>query len=183
MHDRNAQVHALLKPIVVGLGYEFWGMQLVQSRGHSVLRIFIELSQRYINADDCVKVSKAISVVLDETDPISENYDLEVSSPGLDCPLFSVDQFARFVGEEVRIETHLPKDGRKRWRARIVRVDADDIDFVFDKSSLRLRMAEIAKAEIIPDYSKPAPVRGTGDSLDLDQAGADAPAAPSRSSQ
>ncbi len=162
MHDRNTQLETMLTPIIIGLGYEFWGMQFVQSRGHSTLRIFIELSERYITPDDCAKVSRAISVKLDEADPISENYDLEVSSPGMDCPLFTLDQFARFVGEEVRVETHLPKDGRKRWRAKIAAINGDTIDLHFEKTTVQLKIAEIHKAEIIPDYSKPAPLRGNG---------------------
>jgi ribosome maturation factor RimP len=175
MHDRNTQLETTLRPIVADLGYEFWGMQFVQSRGHSTLRIFIELTERYITPDDCAKVSKAISVMLDETDPISENYDLEVSSPGMDCPLFTTDQFSRFIGEEVRVETHLPKDGRKRWRARIASVSNDVIELHFDKSTVQLKIAEIHKAEIIPDYSKPAPLRGDGNApFHPDDAQADA---------
>jgi ribosome maturation factor RimP len=157
--DRQSQLENALRPIVESMGYEFWSLEIVQSRGHSVLRIFIELEDRHINVDDCASVSRAVSTTLDEVDLISEDYHLEVSSPGLDRPLVSASHFARALNEELKVETHLPHDGRKRYRAVLTAVEGDVITLSFEKKSICLRVAEIAKAQVIPDFSKPRVAR------------------------
>lgn len=134
-------------------------MELVQSRGHSLLRVYIELEDRHIVVDDCASVSRRLSDKLDEIDLISEDYHLEVSSPGLDRPLVSASHFARAIGEEVRLETHLPIDGRKRYRCVLTQVDGEQLEFSFEKKSLSIRVADVAKASVIPDYSKPRVLR------------------------
>ena len=159
MSDRQSKLNQELRPIVESLGYEFWALELVQSRGHSLLRIYIELEDRHINVDDCARVSRALSERLDSIDLISEDYHLEVSSPGLDRPLFTASHFARALGEEVNVQTHLPIDGRKRYRARIQSVEDDVITLSFEKKTLTIRVDNIAKAQVIPDFSKPRVAR------------------------
>lgn len=159
MSDRQSKLNQELRPIVESLGYEFWALELVQSRGHSLLRIYIELEDRHINVDDCARVSRALSERLDAIDLISEDYHLEVSSPGLDRPLFTTSHFERAVGEEVNLQTHLPIDGRKRYRARIQAVEHDVVTLSFEKKTLAVRVENIAKAQVIPDFSKPRVAR------------------------
>ena len=162
--DRKSQLENALRPIAEGLGYEFWSLELVQSRGISVLRLYIELAERHIRVEDCAKVSRALSEKLDEIDLISEDYTLEVSSPGLERPLVTASHFARAIGEEVKVETFLPHDGRKRYRAFLTAVTGDEITLEFEKKSVQLRVAEISKAQVIPDFTKPHVPR-PGDSL------------------
>jgi ribosome maturation factor RimP len=168
--DRQTQLLHTLRPIVEALGYEFWSMELVQSRGHSILRIYIELADRHIVVSDCARVSRALSDKLDEIDLISEDYNLEVSSPGMERPLVSASHFARAVGEEVKVETHLPRDGRKRYRAFLTAVDGDNVTLTFENKTVSLRVDEIAKAHVIPDFKKPHVPRPNdpkpGESLD-----------------
>ncbi len=159
IEDRHTQLEKALRPVVEAMQFEFWGMELVQSRGHSTLRVYIELELRHITVDDCAAVSRRVSDVLDEIDVISEDYHLEVSSPGLDCPLFYASQYQRMLGCELQLSTHLPIDGRKRYRAFLIAASSDQIEISFEKKTLNLRYADIAKAHVIPDYSKPAPVR------------------------
>ena len=167
--DRKTQLENALRPVAEALGYEFWSMELVQSRGASILRIYIELTERHIRVEDCAKVSRAISDKLDEIDLISEDYTLEVSSPGLERPLVTASHFARALGEEVKVETFLPRDGRKRYRAFLTAVSGDEITLEFEKKTVQLRVAEIAKAHVIPDFTKPHVPR-PGDAL-LDAGG------------
>jgi ribosome maturation factor RimP len=141
------------------MGYEFWSLELVQSHGHSLLRIYIELEDRHINVQDCASVSRRLSEKLDEIDLIAEDYHLEVSSPGLDRPLVSASHFARAIGEEVRLETHLPIDGRKRYRCVLTQVDGEQLHFSFEKKAIQIRVGDVAKAQVIPDYSKPRVAR------------------------
>lgn len=162
--DRKTQLENALRPIAEGLGYEFWSLELVQSRGISVLRVYIELEERHIRVEDCAKVSRALSEKLDEIDLISEDYTLEVSSPGLERPLVTASHFARAIGEEVKVETFLPRDGRKRYRAFLTAVSGDEITLEFEKKTVQLRVEEISKAQVIPDFTKPHVPR-PGDSL------------------
>ena len=89
---------------------------------------------------------------------------MEVSSPGLERPLVTASHFARALGEEVKVETHLPRDGRKRYRAFLTAVSGDEITLEFEKKQVQLRVAEISKAHVIPDFSKPHVPR-PGDAL------------------
>ena len=162
--DRKTQLENALRPIAEGLGYEFWSLELVQSRGISVLRVYIELEERHIRVEDCAKVSRALSEKLDEIDLISEDYTLEVSSPGLERPLVTASHFARAIGEEVKVETFLPRDGRKRYRAFLTAVSGDEITLEFETKTVQLRVEEISKAQVIPDFTKPHVPR-PGDSL------------------
>jgi ribosome maturation factor RimP len=141
------------------MGYDFWSLELVQSRGHSLLRIYIELEDRHITVDDCASVSRRLSDKLDEIDLIAEDYHLEVSSPGMDRPLVVASHFARAIGEEVRLETHLPIDGRKRYRCVLTHADGEQLQFSFENKTLSVRVSDVAKAVVIPDYSKPRVLR------------------------
>jgi ribosome maturation factor RimP len=156
MTDLHQQLEALCSPAVVECELELWGLELVRSGGHSLLRVYIERPDMRVTVADCARASKAISAVLDEKDPITENYDLEVSSPGLDRPLYVLSHYARFIGEDVKIETHLPTAGRKRYRGTIVAVN-DKIELKVDQQSLFFSIQDVAKARIVPDYTKPSP--------------------------
>ena len=156
MTDLHQQLEALCSPAVAECELELWGLELVRSGGHSLMRVYVERPDMRVTVADCARASKAISAVLDEKDPISENYDLEVSSPGLDRPLYVLSHYARFIGEDVKIETHLPIAGRKRYRGTIIAV-SDKIELKVDQQSLFFSIQDVAKARIVPDYTKPSP--------------------------
>ena len=96
----------LIQPAVEGLGYEFVGAELVGQGKESILRVYIDTDAGVL-VGDCTKVSHQISGVLDVEDPISGQYNLEVSSPGIERPLFTLEHFERFKGKVVKLELHL----------------------------------------------------------------------------
>ena len=106
MSKRAEQLKELLAPVVEDLGYTLWGVQYLQGRG-AVLRLFIDHDDG-INVDDCALVSHEVSGVLDVEDPIPGDYNLEVSSPGLDRPLFELSHFERYQGESVQLTLLAP---------------------------------------------------------------------------
>jgi ribosome maturation factor RimP len=112
------------------LGYEFVGMEIVVEQGRPTLRIYID-SLGGINVKDCELVSRRISAILDEEDdggPFAGRYFLEVSSPGVERPLFSVDDYRRFVNKKVRLKTRRPVEGRRSFVGLLVGVtDCDEI--------------------------------------------------------
>jgi ribosome maturation factor RimP len=99
--------------------------------------------------DDCERVSRAISALFDVHDPIPGEYDLEVSSPGVDRPLVRLDDFSRYVGHEAKLETTRMIDGRKRYRGEIVGVDGDGVVIALDAGEVRLAFADLMEARLV----------------------------------
>ena len=114
----------------------------------STLRIFIESADGII-IDDCEKVSRQVSAVLDVEDPIAGEYTLEVSSPGLDRPLFSIEQFENYSGSEVAIRLNNPQNGRRKFKGLITEVSGDTVCLDVDGEEFQLPLAEIEKANIV----------------------------------
>ncbi len=150
----KAGLQALLQPVVEDLGYEFVGMEFNPSASHGLLRIYIDRPGTGVVVDDCARVSREVSAVLDVEDPIPGQYTLEVSSPGLDRPLFTPEQFARFAGHKVKVSVLPPVDGRRKFTGVIVGVDGADIHLEVDGEPLVLSHASIQKARIQPEFDE-----------------------------
>ncbi len=148
----NEQLNELLAPLVADLGLEFVGIEFSPSRGSSLLRVYIDVSDRPVTIEDCERVSREISALMDVNDPIEGRYTLEVSSPGIDRPLFTPEQFARFVGSEARVHAALPIDGRSRFHGVIRAVDAEGVHIDQDGRDVLIAHANITKARLVPDY-------------------------------
>lgn len=145
----------LLQPLVEELGYEFVGLEYSSNPKNSVLRVYID-QEDGVNLDDCSRVSHEAAALLDVEDPISGHYKLEISSPGLDRPLFTPEHYARFAGSEARLTLYAPEAGRRKFRGRIldaaegrVRLSVEDEEMVFEFSN-------IAKANLVPDFGSSA---------------------------
>ena len=115
MSSKLEQLQALLAPVVEALGYECWGLEFLSQGRHSLLRVYIDKADGIL-IEDCETVSRQVSGVLDVEDPISGEYTLEVSSPGMDRPLFTLEQFARYVGEQVKIKLRVPFERRRNFQ-------------------------------------------------------------------
>lgn len=148
---KDQQLNAMLAPTVVALGYEFWGLEYFTHGSQSVLRVFIDKADG-INVDDCALVSRQLSAVLDVEDPIAGEYTLEVSSPGMDRPLFTLEQFARYIGEQVRVRLRMPFEGRRNFSGRLVGVEDEDIVVAVDEHEYLLPADMIDKAHIVPRF-------------------------------
>ena len=112
-------LHDLIAPIVATMGFELVRLRFTGS-AHKTLQIMAERPDGTMNVDDCAELSRAISEMLDREDPIAEDYDLEVSSPGIDRPLTRPKDFARFAGHKAKIELVSPDaKGRRRYQVDI----------------------------------------------------------------
>ncbi len=157
MSEKASQIANLLAPTVQALGLELLGVEYLAAPGSATLRVYIDVTEaeraaRAVDIDDCEAVSREVSAQLDVEDPISGNYTLEVSSPGLERPLFKPEQFARFIGEEVKAVLKVPQDGRRRLTGRIVSVDGGRILFDADGVDLEVSHDNIDKARLVPDW-------------------------------
>ncbi|MGA9342009.1 MAG: ribosome maturation factor RimP [Rhodanobacteraceae bacterium] len=146
-------IHTLLVPTIADLGLELLGVEFNPSRGASLLRVYIDAPDADVTIDDCERVSREISALLDINDPVAGRYTLEVSSPGLDRPLFTPTHFARQLGAEVKLELASPVAGRRRFRGAIRSVDGDTITIEQDGEAVELAHANIAHARLAPDYA------------------------------
>lgn len=144
------QLQDLLEPIIEGLGYELVRIMTIGQK-NPTLQIMIDRKDGTdINVDDCASVSRAISEVMDEKDPIEDQYSLEVSSPGLDRPLTKLEHFKKFLGYETKIETGAEVMGRKRFKGKTVQVDEkENISLEMEGQVYVIPFAEINKAKIV----------------------------------
>jgi ribosome maturation factor RimP len=143
------QLGKLLGPVVAGLGYELWEIEYAPRAGGGLLRLYID-SPDGISLDDCEKVSRAVSAVLDESDPIPNEYTLEVSSPGMDRVLRTQAHFARFAGERVKVEMIQLINGRKRFQGRLQKVGESEITLETDGGQVSLPIDDIHRARLVP---------------------------------
>lgn len=142
----------MLQPVVEGLGYEFWGLEYRTQGRHTVLRIFIDDAEKGISVDDCEKVSRQISGVLDVEDPIQVEYTLEVSSPGMDRPLFQLAQYEAFAGHRVEIRLRMPFEGRRKFQGLLKGIEEADVVVVVDDHEYLLPFDSIERAHIVPVF-------------------------------
>ena len=157
MHDgvqvssKLEQLQALLAPVVEGLGYQCWGVEFIAQGKHSVLRVYID-KEGGVLVDDCAIVSRQVSGVLDVEDPITSEYTLEVSSPGMERPLFTLEQYASHAGEQVKIKLRSPFEGRRNFQGLLRGVEEQDVIVQVDDQEFLLPIDSIEKANIIPSF-------------------------------
>jgi ribosome maturation factor RimP len=152
MQHADPKLAELVRDTVEPMGYECVGVDYATGAGGSgVLRVYIDHADG-IGLDDCEAVSHQLSGALDVADPIAGQYDLEVSSPGLDRPLFELAHFRRFVGSQAQVRLLDKLDGRRRFTGRIVGVDGDDVLLDVDGARTALPFARIESARLVPEF-------------------------------
>ncbi len=141
----------MLEPVIANLGYETVRIMTI-GQVNPTLQVMIDIpdGSREINVDDCAKVSRALSAVLDEKDPIKDKYSLEVSSPGLDRPLTKPEHLVRFKGYTAKVETINEVDKRKRIKGVILGLDENNnVHIDMDGKEFVVAFDNIAKAKIV----------------------------------
>lgn len=151
---QEAMIAGILEPEINSLGFRLVRIRLTQINGLT-LQIMAERPDGTMSVTDCELVSKAISPILDIEDPITSEYNLEISSPGIDRPLVRVSDFANWAGHVAKLETHQLINGRKRYKGTILNVEADAVTFRREVSSpdedenFTLNVADISEAKLI----------------------------------
>ena len=147
------KLNELLQPLVEDLGYEFIGLEYNSNPKHALLRVYID-HENGVAIEDCETVSRETAALLDVKDPIRNHYNLEVSSPGLDRPLFTPAHYLQFAGYAAQINLFAPQDGRRKFSGPILGADENSVRMEQDGSEVTLEFANISKAKLIPDYEK-----------------------------
>lgn len=147
------RLEELIESAVTALGIDFVGCELVQSGRSTVLRVYVD----EINGIDIAaieKVSRQVSAVLDVEEPLSGHYTLEVSSPGLDRPLFKLEDYERFIGRDLKIRLRIRSEGgRRNFTGKLLRVDGHQITLGMETGEpLAINYDEIEKANLVPEF-------------------------------
>ena len=138
---------ALIEPVVAREGFELVELEYAPGRAHALVRLFID-AQAGVTLDDCARVSREVSALLDVEDPIATAYRLEVSSPGFDRVLRTQAHFGRFVGARVFVELKEPRAGRRRYTGTLLEVAETGIALEVDRERVAVAFSEIGKARL-----------------------------------
>lgn len=164
---KKQKLEAMIRPVVEGLGYECWGVEYLSQGKHSILRVYIESlaanakdesseesneRESGIELADCEKVSRQLSGVLDVEDPISGDYTLEVSSPGMDRPLYELAHYERFKGHHAALKLRMPFEGRRKFNGILNGVEGNDVVLLVEDEEFLLPVEGIEKANIVPQF-------------------------------
>ncbi|MEI8054381.1 MAG: ribosome maturation factor RimP [bacterium] len=149
----NKKIEELIAPIIKAMGYEFWGIELHQGGKYTLLRVYIDMSLGSVNIDDCSRVSNQIGALFDVENPISGGYNLEVSSPGLDRPLFLVEHYERYIGSLICVRLQQPKNGQRKFTGKIHAVFDDRLELAVDNEVdneiVTFELVNINKANLV----------------------------------
>ena len=147
------KVFSIINPIVIDMGYELLGIEHVASGKHTVLRLYIDC-EKGIRVDDCEIVSRQVSSIMDVEDPINGQYNLEVSSPGIERPLFVIAHYQRFLGHDVCLRTYRPIYGRRNFTGCIGSVGevTNTIELVTEIGPVTLDVDLIEKANLVAHF-------------------------------
>ena len=142
----------LFEPVVESMGYELVGVEFLGADGHGTLRVYIDRDSG-VGLDDCAAISHQISGILDVEEPIKQAFDLEISSPGIDRPLFKLADFERFTGKTARIKLAVGLLGRKNFKGKLQGVaDSKLVTIEVDGEVFDLPYSDIAKANLVGDF-------------------------------
>ena len=147
--EQNLQ--EMLQGAVEDLGCELWGIECQRAGRFMTVRLFID-KEGGVTVDDCADVSRQVSAILDVEDPIADKYNLEVSSPGLDRPLFTLPQFERYIGQDIAVHLRIPVMERRKWQGKVERIENDMVILIVDGQEQVLVFGNIQKANVVAKF-------------------------------
>ncbi len=152
MRSAPEKLTTLVRGVVEPMGYELVGVEYLGGQeGGSLLRVYID-QEEGITLDDCTAVSRQLSAVLDVEDPVKEHYSLEISSPGLDRPLFHEEHFRKYAGSRIRLKMALKIDGRRRFEGILKGLQDQEIVLEVDGEQFLLPLDQVETARLVPEF-------------------------------
>ncbi len=148
--SKEKKIAELIAPSLESMGYELVRVMFVGPHGKRSLQIMADKADGdIVDVEDCTKISKTVSALLDVEDIIKEKYTLEVSSPGIDRPLTRPKDFVRFAGFDVKIETDTAIGGQKNFKGRLTNTDEESVSLESDDGSHIIPLASIHRAKLL----------------------------------
>ncbi|MGR6981850.1 ribosome maturation factor RimP [Testudinibacter sp. P27/CKL/0425] len=151
MATLEQKIQELVQDSIDALGCELVGIECQRSGRFLTVRVYID-KQGGVSVDDCADVSREVSAIMDVEDPIADKYNLEVSSPGLDRPLFTLEHYQRFIGQQVTIHLRVPVLDRRKWSGKLESVEGDMITLLVDDNPQVFAFGNIQKGNIIYQF-------------------------------
>ncbi|MCH3963986.1 MAG: ribosome maturation factor RimP [Clostridium sp.] len=148
MNNLINKLHKLIDPLVESLNYELYYLELVKEENENYLRIYIDKQDSNISLDDCEKVSRAVSSILDEKDPISFSYYLEVSSPGIERKLYTDEHFKRYIGNMVRVNIAGLLNGKKEYEGELLDFNSEELKLKTEFQSIDIPRNKISDVSL-----------------------------------
>lgn len=146
------EINKLIEPLLNDLGYELWGCEYLSQGKHSLLRIYID-KLGGVNINDCGFVSKQIGSLLDVENIITQDYTLEVSSPGIPRPLFKKEQYARYLGKNIIVKLKTPLQNKRNFTGSLITVDDSSLILQTEGEQIQLPFSQIMKATLVSEES------------------------------
>lgn len=150
MATRAELIRGMVEPVLNAMGLQLWGVEYLGQGKHTLLRIYIE-KEGGINVEDCAEASRQISGILDVEDPISSEYTLEVSSPGVDRMLFTLDQYRQYAGWMAKLRLTENFEGRRNFQGRLGMVEDAEVVLLVGEDKLSFPIELIEKANIVAE--------------------------------
>ena len=149
------KIDALVRPLIESSDLTLWGVKYRGGRDNGLLQIFID-SKEGVTADICSDISNLISPALDAEDIIASSYILEVSSPGFDRILFTLDQAKNYIGKKIKVEMRIPQQGRRKFEGELEEVGADNSLKINDKlaGQVEIAFSNVSLARLVPEFPK-----------------------------
>jgi ribosome maturation factor RimP len=145
------QVERFVEPILEQMGYELVDVEYFSSYGRWILRLFVD-SEGGVTIGDCARISEELGDLIDVKEFIRHEYNLEVSSPGLDRPLRKEKDLSRALGKRVKVRMAAPLEGRRNFTGILLRYGEGILSLEVDGQEVGLPWAEVAKANLIYEF-------------------------------
>ncbi len=147
MQAQLEKIEQLLRPLAESIQCDLITCEWTQEMGRRILRLYIDKPEGIV-VEDCERFSNLINPLLDVEDLISQSYDLEVSSPGVNRPLKRLKDFERFIGQTIKVKTYTPLDGRSRYKGKLLEATETLIKVEVDRQEYKIPLSEIEKANL-----------------------------------
>ncbi len=165
--DVVSKIVEIIEPSVDALGYRLVQVKLADSAKRKTLMVMAERKDDVMMGfDDCTEISNTVSALLDVEEPISGAYNLEVCSPGIDRPLTKREDYTRYAGYEIKAETIIPVNNRKRFKGALKGIKGDEITMVVDGTEMKFPFTHVKTAklvmndELVANFLKKQKVKG-----------------------
>lgn len=154
--SREQDITDILQPVVESMGFIWWGVEYHHNSVNSILRVYVDKADGGISIDDIVDITDQLNPVLDVENPIVTAYTFEVSSPGMDRPLFTPAQFQQFVGATIKCQTRQAVEKRRKFEGVLLHADEEAITLQLPKgqqpAEISLPLSLVDKAKVVPEF-------------------------------
>lgn len=151
MATQDSSLNKIIQPLVEAMGFELWGLDFLAKGKQPLLRIYIEHPEG-ISVEDCADVSRQVGSTLDVEDVIPGQYTLEVSSPGMDRPIFTLEQYSKLIGYQAQVRLRMAFEGRRKFAGWIKGVEDGEVILQVEDQEYCFPFESIDKARILPRF-------------------------------